>query len=195
MRYRGIHHIELTVPDYDSAIAFYDRLFGWLGFKSFWTLDIEYRSTYYVAGMLPHFPHTYIGIQPATEGREGSLAGKRYSPGLNHLALAARSKREVLRFHREFLVPSNIEVLEAPAAYPHYAPGYFAVFFRDPPLGAVWELAFMPLVPSPRDLLESWRAWKKIRLEHQRDPNAKALRLRDALRKLPAREDRSEKDD
>jgi len=187
MRPRGIHHIELTVADYDSAIAFYDRLFGWLGFKSFWTLDIEYRSTYYVAGILPNFPQTYIGIQPATEGKERSLAGKRYSPGLNHLALAARSKREIHRFYEEFLVPSNIEVIDVPAAYPHYAPGYYAVFFRDPPLGAVWELAFMPLIPSPRDLLESWKAWKKIRLECQRDPNAKALRLRDAFRKLPAR--------
>lgn len=194
MRFRGVHHIELTVPDYESAIAFYDRLFGWLGFKSFWTLDIEYRSTYYVAGILPHFPHTYIGIQPAREGGERSLAGKRYSPGLNHLALAARSKREILRFHREFLLPSDIEVIEVPAAYPHYAPGYFAVFFRDPPLGAVWELAFMPLIPSLRDLLDAWRAWKRIRFAHQRDPNKKAFRLRDAFRDLPARNDMNKGD-
>lgn len=188
MRFRGVHHIELTVPNYDSAIEFYDRMFGWLGYKSFWTLDIEYRSTYYVAGLLPHFPHSYIGIQPAKGEGGGSLEGKRYEPGLNHLALAARSKREIRRFHSEFLVPAGVEVIDPPAEYPHYAPGYYAVFFRDPPLGAVWELAFMPLLPTPRDFLETWKAWKKIQQDRREEnPDQPELRFKDALRKLPGR--------
>lgn len=194
MRKRGIHHIELTVANYNSAISFYDQLFGWLGFKSFWTLDIEYRSTYYVAGWLPHFPHTYVGIQPAKEEREATEKGKRYSPGLNHLALAARSKKEIRRFHRDFLIPRGIEVIDPPAAYPHYAPGYFAVFFRDPPLGATWELAFMPLIPSPKDLLDTRRAWKRVQKEQrERNPDADPLRLRDSLRKLPTQSQLSTK--
>ena len=193
MRSRGVHHIELTVPNYDSAIEFYDRLFGWLGYKSFWTLDIEYRSTYYVAGRLPHFPHSYIGIQPATANTDRRLDGKRYEPGLNHLALSARSKREVRRFHTEFLVPSGVKVIDPPAAYSHYAPGYYAVFFRDPPLGAVWELAFMPLVPSPRDLLRTWQAWKRIQREHRKEnPENPELRFKDALRKIPGKYFRAE---
>ena len=183
MRFRGVHHIELSVPNYESSIEFYDRMFGWLGYKSFWTLDIEYRSTYYVAGWLPHFPHSYIGIQPATEQADSNQAGRRYAPGLNHLALAARSKREIRHFHEEFLVPNGIEVIDPPAAYPHYAPGYYAVFFRDPPLGAVWELAFMPLIPSPPDLWDTWQAWKRIRTE-KRETNPD-LNIKDALRKLP----------
>ena len=183
MRFRGVHHIELSVPDYESSIEFYDQMFGWLGYKSFWTLDIEYRSTYYVAGFLPHFPHSYVGIQPATEEADSNKAAQRYAPGLNHLALAARSKREIRRFHEEFLVPNGIEVIDPPAAYPHYAPGYYAVFFRDPPLGAVWELAFMPLIPSPRDLWDTWQAWKRIRAEkRETNPN---LKIKDAIRKLP----------
>ena len=53
--------------DYDDSIAFYDAMFGWLGYRSFWTLDIEYRSTYYMA----RFPaHSYIGIQPAASGQK-----------------------------------------------------------------------------------------------------------------------------
>ncbi len=45
MRGRGVHHVEFNVLDYEASIAFYDAMFGWLGYMSFWTLDIEYRST------------------------------------------------------------------------------------------------------------------------------------------------------
>ncbi|KAF0094811.1 MAG: hypothetical protein E1N59_1546 [Puniceicoccaceae bacterium 5H] len=188
MRCRGVHHIELTVPHYEEAIAFYDRMFGWLGYKSFWTLDIEYRSTYYVAGGLPHYPHSYIGIQPAQTDAGHDLRGERYQPGLNHLALAARSPKEIDPFYTSFLQTESLEVIDAPAAYPHYAPGYYAVFFRDPPLGATWELAFMPLVPSPVALWKSWQAWKRIRAERRREkPGQPPLRMKDALRKLPGK--------
>jgi hypothetical protein len=40
-------------------------MFGWLGYKSFWTLNIGYRSPYYMARF--PVPHSYIGIQPAKE--------------------------------------------------------------------------------------------------------------------------------
>jgi catechol 2,3-dioxygenase-like lactoylglutathione lyase family enzyme len=46
MRWKGVHHVEFSVLDYEASLAFYDRMFGWLGYKSFWTLDIGYRSTY-----------------------------------------------------------------------------------------------------------------------------------------------------
>ncbi len=61
MRWRGIHHVEFSVLDYESSIAFYDSMFGWLGYTSFSTptLDIEYRSTYYMARY--PIPHSYIG--------------------------------------------------------------------------------------------------------------------------------------
>jgi catechol 2,3-dioxygenase-like lactoylglutathione lyase family enzyme len=31
MRFRGVHHVEFPVLDYDTSIKFYDRIFGWLG--------------------------------------------------------------------------------------------------------------------------------------------------------------------
>ena len=46
MRWNGVHHVEFSVLDYEESIAFFDSMFGWLGYKSFWTLDIGYRSTY-----------------------------------------------------------------------------------------------------------------------------------------------------
>jgi predicted enzyme related to lactoylglutathione lyase len=41
MRFRGLCHVELNVPDYERAIEFYDKMFGWLGFSSFSTLGID----------------------------------------------------------------------------------------------------------------------------------------------------------
>jgi len=38
MRWRGIHHVEFSALDYETSVEFYDRMFGWLGCKSFWTL-------------------------------------------------------------------------------------------------------------------------------------------------------------
>lgn len=52
--------------DYDTSIAFYDALFGWLGYSSFSSLNMEYQSTYYMTRYVN--PHSYIGIQPARTG-------------------------------------------------------------------------------------------------------------------------------
>ena len=39
MRWRGVSHVEFAVLDYDDSIAFYDPLFGWLGYSSFSSLN------------------------------------------------------------------------------------------------------------------------------------------------------------
>jgi catechol 2,3-dioxygenase-like lactoylglutathione lyase family enzyme len=44
MRCRGVSHVEFAVLDYDASIAFYDELFGWLGYTSFSSLNMEYQS-------------------------------------------------------------------------------------------------------------------------------------------------------
>ena len=75
--------------DYDESIAFYDAMFGWLGYMSFWTLDIEYRSTYYMARF--PLPHSYIGIQPAQTGEK--LHHNAQTVGINHIALWAQKPR------------------------------------------------------------------------------------------------------
>ncbi|WP_353980230.1 VOC family protein [Salinicola endophyticus] len=176
MRWRGINHLELSVIDYEASVAFYDRLFGWLGYTSFWTLDIGYRSTYYMARF--PLPHSYIGLQPAQSG--GKLDHAARATGIHHVALWAASRREIVRFHREFLLPQGIPVSEPPAEYAVYAPGYYAVFFDDPINGIHWELAHIPRLPTPMAYLRWRRAMQAALAGSARGP-------RDTLRRLPGR--------
>lgn len=179
MRLSGVHHVEFSVLDYENSIAFYDRMFGWLGYKSFWTLDIGYRSTYYMA-RFPFF-HSYIGIQPALLG--GILKHNEYTTGIHHIALWARSKREVDQFYEEFLQSEGVHVSDEPAAYPIYAPGYYAVFFDDP-TGIHWELAHTPFIPMPWEIYKSWQLAKAMAKQH---PEWKKHPLEEMMRALPQR--------
>lgn len=180
MRWKGVHHVEFSVLDYERSIAFYDAMFGWLGYKSFWTLDIGYRSTYYAARF--PLPHSYIGIQPARTGAALDHAAR--ATGIHHVALWARSRREVDAFHREFLLARGVRVTDPPRDYPVYAPGYYAVFFDDPITGIHWELAHTPLIASPRSYLAWWRA---LKAEAARHPEWKGSAAAAAMRKLPPR--------
>ncbi|MBZ4023221.1 hypothetical protein CKO11_12210 [Rhodobacter sp. TJ_12] len=180
MRRRGVNHIELSVRDYEASVAFYDALFGWLGYSSFWTLDVGYRSTYYMAG-LP-FPHSYIGLQPAQSGAKMDFAAR--PVGLHHLALWARSRAEVDRFYNDFLIPRGVAVSDAPAAYDLYAPGYYAVFFDDPINGFHLELAYIPRIATPAAY---WRWWRAMKKEERRHPEWGGSALSKGIRKLPGR--------
>jgi catechol 2,3-dioxygenase-like lactoylglutathione lyase family enzyme len=185
MRWRGVHHVEFSVLDYDRSIAFFDAMFGWLGYSSFWTLDLGYRSTYYMA-RFPFF-HSYIGIQPAQTG--GRLSHAEHATGIHHVALWARSRREVDAFHREFLLTHEATVTDPPAEYTIYAPGYYAVFFDDPITGIHFELAHTPLWPSWRAYRGWFRALKAAWKEH---PEWRNPPWKEAMRKLPSRSDQTE---
>ncbi|MCA9772721.1 MAG: VOC family protein [Myxococcales bacterium] len=177
MRLRGLNHLDLCVPDYPSCLDFYDRMFGRLGYGSFKTGGMAYEATYYTA-----LPHSYVGIHPAAEGSWERIDPERHAPGLHHVAIWARGRREVDRFHREFLVAGGVEVTDAPQEYPLYTPGYYAVFFRDP-AGIRWELAHIPLLPTPRQILRFTRA-TRAGLEEIRGDGPRP-RMRDMFRKLP----------
>jgi len=181
MRLRGVHHVEFSVLDYDASIEFYDRMFGWLGYRSFWTLNIGYLSTYYMA-RFPVF-HSYIGIQPAAQGEK--LNNEDHAPGIHHIALWARSRREVDQFHKEFLLRESVEVSDGPNEYPIYAPGYYAVFFVDP-TGIRWELAYTPRIPMPWDVLKTFRIAREVRKKH---PEWKHHPAKEMMRVLPSRRD------
>ena len=184
MRWRGINHVEFSVLDYERSVDFYDRMFGWLGYRSFWTLDIGYRSTYYMAGF--PFPHSYIGIQPAQSG--GKLDHAAHATGIHHIALWAKSSREVDTFHRDFLIANDVPVTEAPTAYDIYVPGYYAVFFDDSINGIHWELAHIPRIPSPAAYLRFRRALKQ---EQARYPEWRLPAMQEAMRDLPVRRGRT----
>jgi hypothetical protein len=60
---RGVSHVEFAVFDCDDSIAFCVVLFGWLGYSGFSSLNMEYRSSYYLTPYVKL--HSYIGIPPA----------------------------------------------------------------------------------------------------------------------------------
>jgi len=181
MRWRGVNHVEFSVRDYDRSVAFYDAMFGWLGYTSFWTLDIGYRSTYYMARF--PVPHSYIGIQPARSGDRLDHAAR--AVGIHHIALWAKGRDEVDAFHRDFLLPRGVPVTDPPQDYPTYAPGYYAVFFDDPINGIHWELAHIPRLPG----LGAWRRWKRaLRQAARSNPVATGDPVKAAMRPLPGRE-------
>ncbi len=180
MRQRGVHHVEFSVLDYDASVAFYDKMFGWLGCKSFWTLDLGYHSTYYMARF--PLPHSYVGIQSAKTGEKLDHAAR--ATGVHHIALWARNRKEVDAFHREFLISNAIPVTEVPAEYTIYAPGYYAVFFDDPINGIHWEIAHTPFLPSPASYLRWLHALKDAARQH---PEWKRSAMREAMRDLPPR--------
>jgi catechol 2,3-dioxygenase-like lactoylglutathione lyase family enzyme len=180
VRWRGVHHVEFSVLDYEASIAFYDRMFGWLGYKSFWTLDLGYRSTYYMARF--PVPHSYVGIQPARSGEK--LNHDTRATGIHHICLWAKSRNEVDGFHRDFLLRNDIPVTDAPAEYAIYAPGYYAVFFDDPINGIHWELASMPRLLSPA----AWMRWVRALNDAARGhPEWRRGPMREAMRPLPPR--------
>jgi catechol 2,3-dioxygenase-like lactoylglutathione lyase family enzyme/diadenosine tetraphosphate (Ap4A) HIT family hydrolase len=114
-----IHHIDITVSDITRSTAFYDRCLTLMGFARIADCD---------EGPLWRGEHLEIGLQQA---RNAGVVHDRYSPGLHHLAFAAPDRAAVNRLH-ERLCEQNVSILDAPADYANYAPGYFAVFFSDP---------------------------------------------------------------
>ena len=108
-----------------------------------------------------------------------------HATGIHHIALWARSRREVDEFYEQFLCKEGVEVTDAPAEYPIYAPGYYAVFFVDQ-TGIRWELAFLPRIPMPRDILKTMRMANELRKQH---PEWKSHPAKEMMRRLPSRRD------
>ena len=140
--FRGsINHLDLTVTTPKVSEPFYRAVLGFMGFES---KRLAHGNTH-----LPLFHSTQegqrlfsIALQPAKHRTEHD----RYSPGLHHVAFSALSRLDVDGLH-ELLVQIGATVLDAPAEYPQYAPGYYAVFFADPD-GLKLEFVHMPKEPE-----------------------------------------------
>ena len=129
----AIHHIDLTASDLDRSTAFYDRVLPLLGFR---------RSAGVPEGPIWAGAQLEVGLVAAR-----TCAGHdRFTPGLHHLAFTAPTRGAVDALH-ERLVALGVEILDAPADYPRYAPGYYAVFFADPD-GIKLEYVFTPKWPA-----------------------------------------------
>lgn len=124
-----VHHLDLTVGDLVVAAAFYDAVLPLMGFK---------RQPDVPEGPIWSGDSMEIGLQAARHSRPHD----RYAPGLHHLAFEAPGRQDVDRVYEQ-LVALGVRVLDAPAEYPSYGAGYYAVFFADPD-GIKLEYAFTP---------------------------------------------------
>lgn len=119
MRVGSLNHVVLTVNDLGKSKAFYDRLLPQLGYR---LLFEEEDSFGYKAA---------DGLKLLFAQSRERAKFDRYKVGLNHLAFQAPDRAFVDGVHAK-LVEWGAKILDPPAEYPQYEPGYYAVFFLDP---------------------------------------------------------------
>jgi catechol 2,3-dioxygenase-like lactoylglutathione lyase family enzyme len=132
-----IHHLDLTVRDPAASRGFYDAVLGFMGYRCV----REDARGYDWALPVPAGQHCSIGVVRAA-GDGASRRHDRCSPGLHHVAFHAESRADVDRLYRR-LLEIGATVLDAPAVYPQYSAGYYAVFFADPD-GLKLEFVYEP---------------------------------------------------
>jgi glyoxylase I family protein len=132
----AIHHLDLTVKDPWASRAFYDAVLGFMGYRR---VKEDARGFDYDLA-LPHGAAS-IGLMKA-EGEGRAREHDRYSPGLHHVAWRAESRADVDRLY-QLLLKIGAKILDAPADYPQYGEGYYAVFFADAD-GLKLEFAYTP---------------------------------------------------
>jgi catechol 2,3-dioxygenase-like lactoylglutathione lyase family enzyme len=128
----AIHHVDVTARDLARSAAFYDLVLPLLGFR---------RGSGAPEGPTWAGDGLEVGLQAA----RSPGAHDRYVPGLHHLAFTAPSRAAVDDLHQR-LAALGVPILDPPAEYPRYAPGYYAVFFADPD-GLKLEYVFTPRWP------------------------------------------------
>lgn len=121
-----IHHIDLTARDPNVSRAFYDSVFGFMGYAF---VDDHARG-YDMDLNSADGGFTSLGVMRAT-GANATRAHDRYAPGLHHIAWNAESRADVDALH-DMLKQNGATILDAPSAYPNYGANYYAVFFTDP---------------------------------------------------------------
>lgn len=131
----GVHHVDLTVKDPDASRAFYAAVLGFMGYR----LKDDHPRGFDMDLDGPDF--CSIGIVRA-EGPHTNRTHDRYSPGLHHIAWTAESREDVDALFA-LLQAIGATILDAPADYPKYGDGYYAVFFADPD-GLKLEYVFKP---------------------------------------------------
>jgi catechol 2,3-dioxygenase-like lactoylglutathione lyase family enzyme len=130
----GVHHVFLTVNDLARSRAFYAALMPRLGYPAMW----EYEGGESI-GFLGSGGSFWIK-RAAPEYANDVFAKDRV--GLCEVAFRAESRAHVDAIARD-LPAWGATILDQPREYPHYVPGYYAVFFADPN-GIKLEVVFIP---------------------------------------------------
>ena len=140
MTAKGIHHIGITVNNWEASVPFYNVLAEALGAKPF----IENKGA-------PHRSKDGRVIIYVADGfmfsiweafdENKSNNFKDYNVGLHHFAFQAFSREDVDALYQQ-MKALGAEIVNAPQEY-DYVTGYYAVFFRDPD-GIRIEYAYIP---------------------------------------------------
>lgn len=129
------HHLDLTVSDPVASRPLYELFLTHCGFT------LKSAGETWAGFGLGDKRYPSIAILKA-EGAGAQRRHDRYSPGLHHLALRATSRADVDALYAK-LVAFGATILDAPAEYPEYGAGYYAVFFADAD-GIKLEYVFTP---------------------------------------------------
>jgi glyoxylase I family protein len=132
-----VHHIDLSVSDLAKAKPFYARVLGFMGYAA----GEDYGDRGQDFDLRTDSGFSSIGVR-VSEGPHAARAHDRYAPGLHHLAWSAASREDVDKCYA-MLREIGATILDAPADYPQYGDGYYAVFFADPD-GMKLEYVFKP---------------------------------------------------
>jgi glyoxylase I family protein len=130
-----LHHLDLTVTDPAKSRPLYELFLGHLGFT------LKNAGAEWAGFGLGDKRYPCITLLKA-KGRNAARKHDRYSSGLHHLAMRARSRDDVDALYKK-LKKFGATILDAPAEYADYGKGYYAVFFADPD-GIKLEYAYTP---------------------------------------------------
>lgn len=130
----AIHHLDLTVSDPETSAPFYECVLGHMGYRRTRTYDtgIDFDKGPGPEGFAS------VGLVQAKQ----PLTHNRFRPGLHHVAWTALSRNDIDALH-EKLINISATILDAPADYPEYGKGYYALFFLDPD-GLKLEYVYQP---------------------------------------------------
>ena len=135
-RLRGVvHHIDLTVRDIAASAPFYEALLGFLGYTR-----VKHEPALHVWDLIRD-GKVIGGI--ALRAARSDRRHDRYAAGLHHLAFHAADRADVDRAHA-LMKEKGATILDAPAEYPQYGAGYYAVFVADPD-GLKLEVVHLPM--------------------------------------------------
>lgn len=131
-----LNHLAITVRSRAQSEPFYAAVLGFMGYQ-----QVEKTNEFTM-----WWTEATGAILILEANPESPQQHDRYSPGLHHLAFNADSRSQVDQLH-QLILDLGATVLDPPAEYNHYAPGYYAVFFADPD-GIKLELVHMPTLPA-----------------------------------------------